>query len=128
MRYCTVGSEPNRPLLHEAQEASELSTPAPLHPSAARFGELVSELVRLHDRKGRGYGTAADPYANHRRAAEWGTPDWHSTARRIDEKMQRVRGCAKLGAAKSQVDLREELLDVAVLALIAAVIYEDEGP
>lgn len=93
--------------------------------STHRFHALVAELGPLHDRKSRGYGTATDPYANHRRSAEWGTPAWQSPARRIGEKMQRVRGYAKLGAIESQVDLREELMDVAVLALIAVVLWEE---
>jgi phage terminase large subunit-like protein len=63
-------------------------------------------------------------YANHRVSKRWGVPDWTSAARRADEKLNRISAYVLKGA-ESNVDVIEELNDLAILAIIARILYEE---
>lgn len=103
--------------------------PAPLplrHPSSARYHELLQEAGELHDRKQADYGSDSDPFANVRASADWGIPGWVGALVRLSDKVKRLQAFARKGelANESAID---SMMDIAVYALIARVLYEQDG-
>lgn len=96
------------------------------HPGSARFHELLKEIGDLHDRKQQDYGTAGDPFANVRASAEWGIPGWVGALVRLNDKVVRLKQFARRGSLSNE-SARDSMLDIAVYALIALVLYEAEG-
>jgi hypothetical protein len=95
------------------------------HPNSARFHELLGEIGALHDRKQQDYGRGDDPFANVRASTEWGVPAWVGAMVRLNDKVRRLQNLATKGrlANESAID---SLQDIAVYALIALVLYEQE--
>lgn len=83
--------------------------------------EVLAELDRLHIRKSAGYGSGADPFANYRDAArDCGMPEWMPALLRVVEKKQRLRNWRE-----TTVVVEEELLDIALCAVIALVMLRE---
>ena len=96
------------------------------HPSSQRFLDIIGELINLHDKKQRDYGTDADPFNNIRASAkEWGIPAWVGAMLRATDKVRRLQKFADVGelANESVIDAFD---DLAVYAVIARVMYEEE--
>jgi hypothetical protein len=95
-----------------------------MHPSAARFHQLLKEIGLLHDQKQQDYGRETDPFANVRSAEEWGIPGWVYAMLRIGEKCHRLQAMRQNGklANESAID---SFRDLAVYALIAEVLFEE---
>ena len=68
-----------------------------MHPSAARFHQLLKEIGLLHDQKQQDYGRENDPFANVRSAEEWGIPGWVYAMLRIGEKCHRLQAMHRNG-------------------------------
>jgi hypothetical protein len=96
------------------------------HPSSARFHELVQEIVALHDRKQADYGADDDPFANVRSSKEWGVPAWVGALIRLNDKVHRLKSFARKGSLANE-SAEDSMRDIAVYALIALVLYEQEG-
>jgi len=77
----------------------------------------------LHDAKQQGYGTEHDPFANYHAMRRFGVSPWRYVVYRVEEKMNRVQA-AVLG--ERSVDVVEELRDIAVMAAIAKVLYDED--
>ena len=85
--------------------------------------EVLSELDRLHIRKSAGYGSGTDPFANYREVArESGVPDWMPAFMRVIEKKQRLTNWRE-----TTVDVQEELMDIALCAVIALVMLRESS-
>ena len=95
------------------------------HPSAQRFHDLLAEIGRLHDKKQKDYGSDIDPFANVRSAEEWGIPGWTYCMLRISEKCHRLQAMRRNGRLVNE-SASDSFRDLAVYALIAEVLYEEE--
>jgi len=96
------------------------------HPNSARFHELVKEIADLHDRKQQDYGAGDDPFANVRASKDWGVPSWVGAMIRLNDKVQRLKSFARKGALANE-SAEDSMRDIAVYALIALVLYEQES-
>ena len=97
------------------------------HPSSERFAQILEELLTLHDRKQKDYGTDKDPFNNVRGAEEWGVKSWVAALVRASDKMRRLQKAAKGGSLEFE-SVNDSLRDLANYAVIALVLYEqDQG-
>jgi hypothetical protein len=96
------------------------------HPNSARFHELLAEAGELHDRKQEDYGSVGDPFANVRSSADWGVPSWVGALIRASDKIRRLQSFARKGVLANE-SARDSMMDLAVYALIAVVLYEQES-
>jgi len=103
------------------------SAPSPSrHAGSARLHELLKEIGELHDRKQADYGTDTDPFANIRASEEFGVPAWVGALIRLNDKVTRLKGFVLRGSLKNE-SAEDSMRDIAVYALIALVLYEQEG-
>lgn len=79
----------------------------------------------MHDRKQADYGRGDDPFANVRASEEWGIKGWVGAMVRAQDKVRRLQTFAQRGSLVNE-PVRDSLLDLAVYALIALVLYEEE--
>lgn len=96
------------------------------HPNSARFHELLGELGALHDKKQADYGRGDDPFANVRASEEWGIPGWVGAMVRLNDKVRRLQSLASKGALANEA-ADDSLRDIAVYAMIALVLYEQQA-
>lgn len=101
------------------------SSPTNRHPNSARFHKLVQEIGDLHDRKQQDYGSDTDPFANVRASTEWGVPAWVGALVRLNDKVTRLKSFARKGSLANE-SAEDSMRDIAVYALIALVLYEQE--
>lgn len=92
---------------------------------SVRFHEILAELGELHDKKQKDYGRAGDPFSNVRASAEWGVPAWVGTMIRATDKMRRLQKYASAGELANE-SARDSFLDLAVYAVIALCLFEEE--
>ena len=95
------------------------------HPNSARYHELLAEAGELHDRKQADYGRGDDPFANVRASDEWGVPGWVGAMIRLNDKVRRLQTLASRGSLANEAAI-DSFMDIAVYALIARVLYEQE--
>ncbi len=95
------------------------------HPNSARFHELLKEAGDLHDRKQADYGANSDPFANVRASIDWGIPSWIGAMVRLNDKVKRLQSFARKGSLANE-SAKDSFMDIAVYALIAHVLYEQE--
>ena len=96
------------------------------HSGSARFHELLQEIGVLHDKKQSDYGTDADPFANVRASQEFGVRPWIGALVRLNDKVVRLKSFARKGSLENE-SAKDSMLDIAVYALIALVLYEGES-
>ena len=95
------------------------------HPSSQRFEAIINELLQLHRRKQKDYGTDADPFNNIRASAkEWGIPAWVGAMPRATDKVRRLQKFADAGELANEPVI-DAFDDLAVYAVIARVMYEE---
>lgn len=95
------------------------------HPNSARYHELLEEIGELHDRKQADYGRGGDPFANVRASSEWGMASWVGAMVRLTDKVRRLQSLATKGSLANEA-AKDSFLDIAVYALIAYVLYEED--
>lgn len=105
----------------------EMATISPRHPSTDRFHEILESLGELVDRKGQDYGHGSDPFTSVRSSGEWGMPEWVGAMVRATDKVRRLQSFARKGSLANE-SARDAFLDLAVYAVIALVLYEEETP
>lgn len=116
----------------ELVEASKqkLSMSLPLefkrHPLSQRFHDLLKEAGELHDRKQKDYGSDNDPFLNVREGSDWGVPAWVAAMVRANDKMVRIKKYAQSGELSNE-GVEDSFMDLAVYALIARVLWEEEN-
>jgi hypothetical protein len=96
------------------------------HSGSARFHELLKELGDLHDKKQTDYGKKGDPFANVRASEEWGIKPWVGAMIRLNDKVKRLQNFARTGKLKNESAV-DSMKDIAVYAIIALVLYEQEN-
>ena len=95
------------------------------HPNSARFHEILAELAELHDRKQADYGRGDDPFANVRASEEWSVRPWVGALIRLNDKVRRLQTLAGKGTLANEAT-EDSMRDIAVYAVIALVLYEQE--
>jgi hypothetical protein len=95
------------------------------HPNSARFHEILTELGALHDRKQQDYGSGSDPFANVRASTDWGIPPYVGALVRLNDKVKRLQAFARKGSLANE-SAEDSMRDIAVYAVIALVLYEQE--
>jgi len=91
-----------------------------------RFHALLREIGDLHDKKQQDYGSDTDPLANVRASQQYGVAPWIGTLVRMNDKVHRLQQFAKKGALANE-SAEDSMMDIAVYALIALVLYREEG-
>jgi len=92
-----------------------------------RIHELLAKVGEMHDRKQEDYGSEADPFANVRASEEFGVPAWVGALVRLNDKVTRLKAFARKGTLRNE-SAKDSMLDIAVYALIAYILYEEEEP
>lgn len=95
------------------------------------FVAVLDRLEQLHRQKQADYGTGTDPYANVRASEGFGMPAWLGVAVRMQDKMKRLQtaGTQYINGGRvslSNESLEDTFLDLAVYAIIALVLLEEE--
>lgn len=101
---------------------------------SAPFYALLEKVKELHDNKGRGYEAPGDRalYPNYRRMDRWAksvaarpeqSPAIYALMRN-EEKLERIRAILE-GAEPHDEAIPETLLDMAVISLIALILYQE---
>lgn len=96
------------------------------HPLSQRFHDKLKEIGRLHDKKQADYGREGDPFSNVRSSEEWGIPAWVGAMVRATDKVRRLQTQAVKGSLENESAI-DAFLDLAVYALIALILFEDEA-
>src|SRR3990167_5855584 len=94
------------------------------HPKSQRFHDILQELGALHDKKQRDYGRDDDPFANVRASNELGIEPWVGAMVRLTDKVRRLQTLARRGQLANEA-AEDSFRDIAVYAVIAAVLYEE---
>ena len=89
----------------------------------AAFNALLREIKTLHDSKGADYEDGGEEYSNLTAAEDWGIPAWKYAMLRTNEKLNRLKAYAK-GSTLQNEGVRDSMIDIAVLSLIAIVLKE----
>lgn len=95
------------------------------HPASELFHRYLAEAGQLHDAKQEDYGLDNDPFANVRASTEWGIPAWQGAMIRANDKIRRLQTFARRGTLKNE-SVVDAFMDLAVYAVIARVLYEEE--
>jgi hypothetical protein len=93
---------------------------------SARFHALLEKIGALHDKKQRDYGSATDPFANVRASQEFGVKPWVGALVRLNDKVTRLKAFATKGELANE-SAEDSMLDIAVYALIALILYQEES-
>ena len=96
------------------------------HPSSLRFHEVLQELGALHDLKQKDYGTDEDPFENVRSARDFGVSPALGAFIRMHDKVTRLKAFSVKGELHNE-SVEDNLRDIAVYAVIALVILEEEA-
>jgi hypothetical protein len=81
-----------------------------------RYHDMLEEIGKLHDKKGRDYGRDEDQYANLRASEQWGIPAWQGALMRQCDKIARIQTFVIKGKLENE-SLEDSLWDNAVYAL-----------
>lgn len=95
------------------------------HPLSERFHAILAEIGALHNKKQADYGRDADPFANVRGSEEWGVKPWVGAMVRLNDKVKRLQKAAQGGTLANE-GVIDSLNDIAVYAVIARCLYEEE--
>lgn len=101
-----------------------------IHPTSQRFIEVCVDMIRLHLKKGRDYGSTADPFLNVRNSEAFGMPAWVGVALRAQDKLIRIQTAATqtLKWGKPQLaneSLEDAFIDFGVYAGIGLVLLRE---
>lgn len=97
-----------------------------IHPHTLAFHMLLKDIGDLHDRKSKDYGSEESPLANVISTEEWGMPGWVGSMVRLNDKVKRLQRYAQRGTLANE-SAEDSMLDIAVYALIALVLYREAG-
>ena len=88
------------------------------------FEQVVDEIMALHSKKQADYGRTGDPFANVRASDDFGVAGWIGAVIRGNDKMRRLQAAARGQNLKNE-SIEDSLLDLAVYAIIALVLYRE---
>ena len=96
------------------------------HPLSEAFHQELALLGKLHDQKQADYGLAGDPFYNVRGSEEWGIPAWQGAMMRAQDKVRRLQKEARHPGTLQNESAMDIFRDLAVYALTAAVLYQEQ--
>ena len=91
-----------------------------------RFKDVVWDILQLHAKKQNDYGSNNDPFANVRASSAFGVPAWIGALIRLNDKVTRLQNFARHKVLKNE-SAEDSMMDIAVYALIAMILYREEG-
>lgn len=91
----------------------------------SRFDALLAQMKQVHDKKGQDYEAHNIPYENIKAAEQWSVEPWTYAMLRVSEKIRRLHSVAK-GKTLQNEDIYDTFIDIANLALIAHILYEEK--
>ena len=94
------------------------------HPSSQKFHDFCDAMKAMHDKKQQDYGRVNDPFANVRASEDFGVAGWAGCMIRANDKMRRLQKAAQ-GGTLSNEGVEDSLMDLAVYAIIALVLYKE---
>lgn len=112
-----VDLSPERPL--RSDEAVWLDAPL------SEFEAVLAEILELHRRKNKDYGSDVDPYANVTDSREWGVPPWVGAGVRISDKERRLKLFAQTGGLENE-SVEDSLKDNCVYNIIRLILWRRE--
>jgi len=89
-----------------------------------RFRAILAEMLALHIKKGKDYGTNVDIFANVRGSEELGIPAWKGVLVRSMDKVKRLCNAAK-GAKMANESVEDSWIDLANYAVIGLITYKE---
>ena len=90
------------------------------------YCQLIDEIGQLHDKKQADYGTDKDPFANIVASSEFGIKPWIGAMLRLNDKVSRIKSFILRGVLRNE-PVSDSMVDIAVYALIAKVLYDRES-
>ncbi len=107
----------------DIQQAEANSNPT--YETDPRFDAVLAQIKKLHDAKSQDYGSKTDSLANVRASQDFGIPPWIGALIRQNDKLTRIKNSI---AGNNLVfeSVEDSLLDSAVYAIIACVLYKEE--
>ena len=90
-----------------------------------RFDALLAQMKVVHDKKGQDYEAHNIPYENIKASEQWSVEPWTYAMLRVSEKIRRLHSVAK-GKTLQNEDIYDTFIDIANLALIAHILYEEK--
>lgn len=97
------------------------------HPLSRAFWEKLLSAGEMHDAKQADYGRSDDPFYNIKQSANWGVEPWVGAMMRLDDKVGRLRNLVQSDGELRNEPIEDSLLDIAVYALIALVLREEQA-
>ena len=91
----------------------------------SRFDQLLAQMKQVHDKKGQDYEAHSIPYENIKASEQWSVEPWTYAMLRVSEKIRRLHSVAK-GKQLQNEDIYDTFIDIANLALIAHILYEEK--
>ena len=91
----------------------------------SRFDQLLAQMKQVHDKKGQDYEAHNIPYENIKASEQWSVEPWTYAMLRVSEKIRRLHSVAK-GKQLQNEDIYDTFIDIANLALIAHILYEEK--
>lgn len=91
------------------------------------FLRIVDDIVKMHNKKQKDYGREGDPFANVRASADFGIEGWIGCLIRANDKMRRLQKAAQGGQLVNE-SVEDSMMDLAVYAIIALVLYRETHP
>jgi hypothetical protein len=104
--------------------------PSAVHPTSARYFDLLQQLRAMHTSKSGDYGcpSGTDPLANIRNGAKFvGIEPWRAAMVRLSDKVTRLATFNATGRL-SHEGVEDNLLDLASYALLSLLLYQEEYP
>jgi hypothetical protein len=98
-------------------------------PNSPRFIQLLREIEVLHNKKNAGYAGAdeTDPFKNFKFSSILGVSPFKGCLVRMSDKFIRVANLTRCPASEQVGEnIKDTLMDLAVYALIAICLYEDQ--
>jgi hypothetical protein len=104
-----------------------LSGPLGTFEGGRRLYQLLAEIALLSASKQSDYGRGDDPFFNVRQSGvDWDIPPWVAAMIRGTDKVRRLQSLRRKGSLANE-SASDSLKDLAVYALIALVLMEDDG-
>lgn len=91
----------------------------------SRFHDVLKQMIEVHDRKAKDYGSDNDPYGNFRPAEKYGVPAWLGCQIRHDDKGARIASFAKRGELENE-SVDDAFWDQAVYGVLVLCLWLDE--
>ncbi|SRR5579871_132530 len=88
------------------------------------FMEIANEIIAIHAKKSKDYGTDENPLANIRASEEFATPAWVGAMIRANDKVTRIKSVIKNGRLENE-SLEDSLLDLATYTMISLQLFRE---